>query len=302
MSPLKPKILISALLGAGLLLSVSGFTADSSRQKQPEAQSAASQSVQPMVNTHVADATTKKRQQLIVDAATAVTETQKAISALEKNKKDEALKSLALATGKLELILARDPKLALAPVSLEVQTIDLLSTPDTVKAAAKQVKEYLDDGDIQKARPLIATLASEIDFHTTNIPLGTYPAAIKAITPLIDAGKIDEAKAGLRAALNTLVITTEVVPLPKLRAELLLKEAQMLAEKKARSKEENDRLARNLKVSREQLQLAETLGYAKKQDYKPLYKELEEIERKSADGKSGVGWFDRIRKQLSDWF
>ena len=183
---------------------------------------------------------------------------------MEKDKKEEALKSLALATGRLELILARDPKLALAPVSLEVQTIDILSRPDTVKAAVKQAKEYLDDGELQKARPLIATLASEINFHTTNIPLGTYPAAIKAVTPLIDAGKIDEAKAGLRAALNTLVITSEVVPLPKLRAELLLKEALTLAEKKARSKEENDRLTRYLKASREQLHLAEILGYAKK--------------------------------------
>lgn len=271
-------------------------------KKKPEVQSAASQSVQPKVNTQVADATTKKRQQLIADATIAVEETQKAIGALEKNQKEEALRSLALATGKLELILARDAKLALAPVSLEVQTIDLLSTPETVKAAVKQAREYLEDGELQKARPLIATLASEIDFNTTNIPLGTYPAAIKAITPLIDAGRIDEAKVRLRAALNTLVITTEAVPLPKLRAELLLKEAQTLAEKKARSKEENDRLARNLKAAREQLQLAEILGYAKKKDYKPLYKELEEIERKSADGQSGVGWFDRIRKQLSDWF
>ena len=298
MYTLKPNKLINALLGAGLLLSAPGFAADSSSQKMDTL--ATSQSVQ--VHTQVADATARKRQNLMADASAAVAETQKAMSALEKNKKEEALKSLALATGRLELILARDPKLALAPVSLEVQTIDLLSTPDTVKAAVKQAKEYLDDGELQKARPLVATLASEIDFHTTNIPLGTYPAAIKAITPLIDAGKIDEAKAGLRAALNTLVITTEVVPLPKLRAELLLKEAQTLAEKKARTKEENDRLTRNLKAAREQLQLAETLGYAKKKDYKPLYKELDEIENKSTGGKSGVGWFDRIRQQLTDWF
>lgn len=290
--------LISALLAAGLLLAAPSLAADASAPKTQTP--SASQSVQ--VNSQVADAATKRRQRLMADATIAVAETQKAINALEKNRKDEALKSLALATGKLELILARDPKLALAPVSLEVQTIDLLSTPDTVKAAVKQAESYLDDGELQKARPLVATLASEIDFHTTNIPLGTYPAAIKAITPLIDAGKIDEAKAGLRAALNTLVITTEVVPLPKLRAERLLKDAQTLAEKKARSKEENDRLARNLKAAREQLQLAEILGYAKKKDYKPLYKELDEIEDKSGGGKSGAGWFDRIRNQLSDWF
>lgn len=294
----KQNPLTSALLSAGLLLSAAGFAAEPPQPKpHPHTPSQAVQ-----VHKQVADAAAKKRQQLIGDATAAVTQTQKAIAALEKNNKADALKSLALATGKLELILARDPKLALAPVSLEVQTIDLLSTPDTVKAAVKQAKSYLDDGELQKARPLVATLASEIDYHTTNIPLGTYPAAIKAITPLIDAGKVDEAKAGLRAALNTLVITTEVVPLPKLRAELLLKEAQTLAEKKARTKEENDRLARNLKAAREQLQLAEILGYAKKKDYKPLYKELDEIEDKSGGGKSGAGWFDRIRNQLSDWF
>ena len=35
------------------------------------------------------------------------------------------------------------------------------------------------------------------------IPLATYPAAIKAVAPLIDAGHMEEAKAALEAALNT---------------------------------------------------------------------------------------------------
>ena len=83
--------------------------------------------------------------------------------------------------------------------------------------------------------------------------------------PLIDAGKIDEAKARLQAALNTLVVTTDdVIPLPKLRAEHLLKQAQELAEKKDRGKEENDKLTKHLQSAREQLQMAELLGYGKK--------------------------------------
>ena len=143
-------------------------------------------------------------------------------------------------------------------------------------------------------------LASEIQFRTANIPLETYPAAIKAITPLIDAGKIDEAKAGLQATLNTVVITTNVVPLPKLRAEQLLKQAQSLAEKKDRSKDENDKIAKSIQGAREQLELAELLGYGKKTDYKPMYEQLDDITKKTADGKSGTGWFDKIRKQLSD--
>ena len=56
------------------------------------------------------------------------------------------------------------------------------------------------------------------------------PPAIKPITPLIDAGKIDEARTQLQAALATLVITTDVIALPKLRAQSLLKEAQTLTE------------------------------------------------------------------------
>lgn len=59
----------------------------------------------------------------------------------------------------------------------------------------------------------------------------------------------------------------------------MLKEAQTLAEKKTRSKGENDKLGQHLKPSREQLQTAEMLGYAKKKDYKTLYKGLDEIKK-----------------------
>ncbi|MGS8570856.1 YfdX family protein, partial [Salmonella enterica subsp. enterica serovar Braenderup] len=60
----------------------------------------------------------------------------------------------------------------------------------------------------------------------TNIPLASYPAAVKAVVPLIDQGKIEEAKAALQSALNTLVEERSVLPLPVLRAKLLLKRAE----------------------------------------------------------------------------
>jgi hypothetical protein len=113
----------------------------------------------------------------------------------------ETLAALERATGKLELILARDPELSLAPIEVKVVTYDLLANPDTVKAIIHDAENYLEDGEIQKARPLVANLASEIVIRSTNIPLATYPAAIKAITPLIDEGRFDEARAGLLAAI-----------------------------------------------------------------------------------------------------
>ncbi|QPI47988.1 YfdX family protein [Massilia antarctica] len=168
------------------------------------------------------------------------------MKALDEKRNRDALAALATATGKLELILARSPKLALAPVRTDVLTHDLLAKSDTVKAAIKDVRELLRDGEVQKARQLMQSLASEVEFRTFSIPLETYPAAIKAVTPLIDAGKVEEAKTELRTMLNTLVVTSEAVPLPKLRAEEQIKAAQALAEKANRSKEENDKLAQSI--------------------------------------------------------
>ena len=274
------KVFPATILAVGLTLSALGFAADSALPKKPEVQSQASLSAEPEVNKKTADAAAEKRKHLISDAQTAIVETRKALRALEENKSKEAVNALAIATGKLELVLARNPGLALAPVDMEIVTQDLLSNPDTVKTVIKEAREDLSNGEIQKVRPLIANLASEIQFHTINIPLATYPVAIKAITPLIDAGKIDEAKVGLQITLNTLVITTDVIPLPKLRSEYLIKMAQTLAEKKGRSKEESDQLANDIKGAREQLQMAELLGYGKKKDYKPMYEQLDEIEKK----------------------
>lgn len=294
---------VSLMSLGGLALAAPSFAAESALPAKPQAQSEASQSVQPKVNKQTAEAAAEKRQKLIADATAALAETHKALKALENKKNDAALKALEEVTGKLDLIVARDPKLAQAPVDVEVVTYDLLTDLDTIKKIIKDAKAHLNDGEIQKARPLVANLASEIQYRTLYIPLATYPSAIKAIAPLIDAGKIDEAKAGLQAVLNTLVVTTDdIIPLPKLRAEHLLKQAQELAEKKDRSKEENDKLAKHLQAAREQLQMAELLGYGKKKDYNPMYEQISEIENKSAGGKSGTGWFDKVKQQLADLF
>jgi hypothetical protein len=48
--------------------------------------------------------------------------------------------------------------------------------------------------------------------------------------------------------------------------------------------------------------MAELLGYGKKSDFKPMYEQIGEIENKSAGGKSGTGWFDRLKQQLAELF
>ncbi len=296
------KSLCTVLLSLGLATPFfPTYADDTALPAEPEAQSAATESVQPQVEKESADKMMEKRQKILTEATAAVAETEKALTALEQGNTDDALAALEVATGKLELILVREPALALAPLSTEIVTIDLLASAKTVKAVIKEAEDYLKKGEIQKARPLVANLASEIVFRTTSIPLVTYPAAIKAITPLIDEGKLEEAKSGLQAALNTLVVTTDdVIPLPKLRAESLLYGAEVLANNEERTLKDDEMLADLLKAARSQLEMAELLGYGTKKSYKSIYEQLDQIEAKTQDGKGGKGWFDKLKQQLDD--
>ena len=134
----------------------------------------------------------------------------------------------------MALIVARDPELALATVDVNIKIYDLFADADSIELVLKRAIKYLKDGEIQLARPLIASMASEMVIESINIPLATYPDAIKEIVPLIDQGKLEEAKSALQTALNTLVIVEEnIIPLPVIRVKTLLKDAEKLVENEA---------------------------------------------------------------------
>ncbi|RMF96208.1 MAG: hypothetical protein D6727_08965 [Gammaproteobacteria bacterium] len=289
-----------AITGWLALASVGNAVAQTdSLPAEPQAQSPAAESVQGEVQSKSAEKAAERRKAIIREAVTALQKSNEALAALDAGKKDEALAALEIVTGKLELILARDPDLAFAPVDVKVVTYDLLASTDTVKAIIHDAEDYLDDGEIQKARPLVSALASEIQVRETSIPLATYPEAVKGVVKLIDEDKLDEAREALQLALNTVVTrTVDVIPLPKLRAERLLANAEKLAENKDRTAADEQTLKDLLAEARRQLELAQLLGYGDKKAYEPMYEQLDSIEQKVAEGKSGKGWFDRLKEQL----
>ena len=241
----------------------------------------------------------EKRQEVIQEAVSALQETFNALKALEDGKKEEALKALANATGKLELVVARDPALALAPVDVGMTTYDVIATAKEVQLAREQVIRFLEEGNLPAARELLNSLRSEVVVSVAALPLATYPEAIKAVTPLIDQGKIEEAKAALEAALATLVVTRHVVPLPLLRVDEALVIAEVLAEKKDRDEKENRALENALDLAEQQLKLAEALGYGTHDDYEVLHDQLAEIREKVSGGKSGTGFFDKLEQSMT---
>lgn len=245
------------------------------------------------------DLTQDQREQIVAEALEALNQTIAALHALDQNDSKAALEALEKATGKLDLLLARKPELALAPVDVRVFTTDLYASTTAIEEARDAALSALKDGDVQQARHILAGLASEVEIQVVNLPMGTYPAAIKAISPLIDAGKLQEAKTALQATLNTLVINSSVIPLPLLRAQLMLEAAEKLAEDKERSQQDSMDLHTLLDSARDQLELAEALGYGKKARFKPMYEQIELIHKKTRGSKSGTGFFDKIKAALN---
>jgi hypothetical protein len=132
--------------------------------------------------------------------------------------------------------------------------------------------------------------------------MATYPAAIKSAARLIDSGEIDNAKAELVRALNTLVVTSVAFPLPVLRAEAAMAKAEKLAETDRRDAKQNEELSTLLSSVRTEIEMAQILGYGKKADFKPIFDQVKSIEQKSAGGKSGKGWFDELKTRIQKLF
>ena len=297
---LKTGVCLAALTGIFLSPCIAMGATPKSIPAQTTAQTTAKTTTQVEQNSQAQ--TAEKRKQIASEAVTALNETRVALAALDKGKPAEALAALEKATGKLELILARDPALALAPTSVAAVTFDVYGSVDDIKAATKKAEYKLTIGEVQEARAILKGLASETVISVTNLPLATYPAAIKDAVRLIDAAKIAEAKTVLQNALNTLVITDTVIPLPVVAAQQLLKEAETLAEKKDRSDADNQRLGTLLRDARAKFDLAQSLVYGSKSDFDIFKKELELIEDKTSDGKSGISFFEKIKESMTAMF
>lgn len=250
--------------------------------------------------TKVEEEVSQKREKIVKEAVAAIEETKKALTALENNKKQDALNALEKSVGKLEIVLERDPDLAFAVIDTKIAIHDLYSSLKGIEQAKKQVESYLEDDEIQKARDILKDMASEVVISAISIPLGTYPEAIKDVVPLIDAGKTNKAKTALHTALNSVIVTNYIIPLPFIRAEESLNLAESLTEKKDRTEKENTSLTVLLEDARFQLKMAAALGYGNEAVYETLHEQIDKIIDKTEGNKYGSGYFDEIYKFLSE--
>lgn len=272
-------------------------TVDTSRDlgKAPVTARTLSVQVQAGIEKQRAEARREADKILDREAIAVIEETQRAIDAISANTTSEALAALERASGKIDILLARNPSTTLIPVSHEVVVLD--TAPQDIKTIdeiGEAVDAVIASVDYPAARELLYGLMSELRVRTSNLPLATYPAALAEAARLLDQKKSDEARIVLMMALGTLLDIDQVTPLPLLMAREAINQAE------AQSDKDKEIALALLDTARYELERAMALGYsAHEPEYKTMRDEISNIQKQLKKNEDTSSFFSKLRDRLS---
>jgi hypothetical protein len=292
---MKETVATLAWLLAMLLVTPLAFaaTADTAAKATPQAHHA----LQPDIEKQRKEAEQQAHQSLNQDAVAALQLTQQAVNDIGSNKKDAAMATIEKATGKINILVARNPADALIPVDAEVDAID--TAPHDIGAIrdlAKDASLAVDQKNFPAARVILYSLMSEIRVRIYNIPLATYPAALKSAARLLDQNKTQEAQTALTTALDTLVVVDRVSPIPLILARAAVSAAQ--------AERDKDKTAAQtlLEAAKKELDRSKELGYAGNDPvYGLLNNDISNLEKQLKGDNDTNSVFASLREKLNSF-
>jgi hypothetical protein len=228
-----------------------------------------------------------------------IAETRNALAAIAANQPDQALSAIERATGKVNVLLARNPAAAIIPVSFEVEVID--TAPEDIKEiqnVTKAAASAFSAKDYPTARVLLEGLASEIRTRTYNLPLATYPTALTEAARLLGQQQMQEAATVLLTALNTLVIVDRIIPLPLVAAQRAIDAAQTIMDK------DKDAASKLLDTAKLELQRGVELGYYTSSDpqFTALNQAISDLQTQLKGGGDTTSIFSSLKEKLATFF
>ncbi len=217
----------------------------------------------------------KNDTKIIKEAVDSIQLVAKTIDNINKNKNDEAIKSLEKAIGKIEIILSNPKAPALIPIDSKVIVAEYLDTSRSAENAIITSIALLENKRIQEARKIILSLVDEVDFTTISLPLSSYPSALKLAAKKLQENKPQKAKNILINTLNTFVSIKTVSPIGILEAQDLIVAASKVA------KNDKKLALSHLSAAKMALKKSEVLGYVSSSSttYKKLAEQIEKVQK-----------------------
>ena len=235
--------------------------------------------------------------QLIKEAIRAIQYTQDALFYLNNNKNKQAAEIIKKAINELNIVLNTPNTPYLLPVDIHIKTYTLLWDIKKVNSLITQAKILVNENKIPQAREILNSLRNEIVIKTINLPLVTYPAALKLAIKYLNEKKIDETKDVLTMALSTLVEIDSIIPIPLIKAQALVEEAAKMIKKN------KNQTLKYLKEAKNQLNLAEKLGYNSTSEttYQALKNEIMELENKIHKNNETLAIFSDLIQKIKEF-
>ena len=292
------KIIISSLV-ATLLIGTNLMAKDTNSTKS------INESNMTKVNTTNLQKETKKanedKSELVAEAIESLKFTQKAFIALNNQNAKLAQESIEKALGKLETILALKDTPKVLTIDTHVVVKKFIGGSKEVKKSVELLKKLVNQNKIQEARVMIQALQSEIDTTLINLPLASYPNALKLAGKYIHEKKLKNAKEVLGMALDTFVQEVIVVPIPLLNANNLLTLSQQIAKKG--EKKDKELALKYLDEAKEQLEMARELGYLSESTvtYKLLQDSIDGVKKEIGGENKPTELFNSLQKSLSEF-
>ena len=284
------KLVLSAVT-ATLLFSSIGFA------KEQAAKDATVKQVNKVAIGNAKEDAKSHQSKLVGEAIESLKFAQNAVIALEKKDDKAATENLEKALGKLDVVLAAKEAPKLLPIKNIIRVQEFVGTSKDVEKTIKTVKKLLDDGKVQEARDLMLPLVSEIDITAVNLPLASYPDALKLAAKYVHDKELDKAKEVLYIALSTFVEVTEVVPIPLLESTDLIAAASRIA------KEDKEKAIKYLDAASDALDVAEKLGYVSESTttYKMLHDKIKEVKKEIKGKNKAEKLFDSLTEKLKEF-
>ncbi len=268
--------------------------------QKPEQAKISAQDLQANINKGVQDDFAIKAPKDAEEAIKILEETQNVLRYIAKNKDKKAKAELAKLIGELEILMTKNPNLALLPVNVTYEIVDAVVDIPTVYQITGAAQKAMDEGYYQVAKELLKDLTSEMRIKTTYLPLATYPDAMRLAAAALDEGKKEEATAILLKALNTLAVVEVKLPLPVLRAEEFIKLAAVTMASDDQDKKAVAILF--LENAEYQLDLAEAMGYGKKdKEFAELHEAIKVLKKAIEEDKETKEQFDNLQNKMKNF-
>ncbi len=236
----------------------------------------------------------KRQARIEKEAIEVVKQTNQAMKFIYTGNAKKAEAALGTALDSTKTLLKKHPNDDLIPVDISVKAQDLITTIPQVDQTVKTAKEEMTKGNYQEAAGLLNNLKSEIDITTVNLPLGGYPSGLKQALGLLKKNKTNQAQQVLVGLMNSLVINQAIMPLPVLRAQVMMDEAQIMFN----GKQDKAKVVNLLKNADYQLKLAQALGYGHfDKEYTDISNDIAKAKESVKNGSATSGTFDKLIKK-----